>query len=391
MSDNTGIRHVSQKQMIVPSNSSLSSPQIGGSMIWDSRLGEFFVSDGSSWSSVSKAGSVTWADSLEAGNVTDGTGTNNPTLTSTDFLQGIDADVGGDLNIRGGSGTTTEGAINITTTDNAAVANGGSINVTSGNSIAADGGPITITSGNGFNDGGLISLISGDGIDGSGGNIVLTGGDCPEWEGGLVLLNGGSSTTGQGGSIYVTAGPGDDGGYAFINGGAGTGGFAGGVTIKGGSSSDGLNHGNVLIEAGKGSGANSGSGDVRISTSCQTGVNPVGDIEFSLGRSTVTPPGRIIFGDGGVGAHVCSRGPVPAIVGATIAASSTDMAGRLTFAGVGAATITFANVMNAILVLVQLTTNTAGVFATYSAVSTTGFTVNATGATDVDYLVIGLL
>lgn len=148
------------------------------------------------------------------------------------------------------------------------------------------GGGVDIRTGTGTTTGGSISIVPQDvadvpGPDFTGGDVIIRGGDSGSnsGDGGIVTLLGGTNNAGTGA-----------GGEAIIGGGLGF--FGGNLSLIGGDSNDPTNGpgGNVIITGGASVGP-SDSGSINLTT--QGADNRCGDILLTGGDSSLAGPSSI--------------------------------------------------------------------------------------------------
>ena len=166
---------------------------------------------------------------------------------------------GGGVFIRGGTGSTVDGAINISgggfsviTSDTVSITSsdktgsaGISMDIGAGNSTDQDGGGILFTTGNGETAGGDFSVTAGDAANGDAGNILFTAGN--------------STTTGSGGDITLQAGDNvteigidtDHGGDINLTSGTSVNGKGGDINLTSGTSTNSTG-GDLNLDAGAG-------------------------------------------------------------------------------------------------------------------------------------------
>ncbi|MBL4701648.1 MAG: hypothetical protein JKX85_10370 [Phycisphaeraceae bacterium] len=262
-----------QGRITVTIESSLSTPQKAGSLIFDSRLGAFYVSSGAAWVPITGAASVeTLAATLVSGNTTGGT---DVEVTGGDVVRGEDAAAGLALTLRGGDGS---GGV------------GGPASLAGGIGTTANGDVVVAT------PAAAAAVASGD--------VTVSGGDhSGSVIAGIVFVSGGdNSGTGAGGDVVVSSGDAADAGAS-----------SGLISVTVGDNTGGGPVADLILAAGNSPGGGTG-GDIVVLTGASSGV-----------------PGSVLLGDpAGQSSHLVSRQAAPpAIGGAAISAASTDNCGTI--------------------------------------------------------------
>ncbi len=282
---------------------------------------------------------------------------------------------GGQMNVRGGDGTTAGGpasmrsgagtsgnagggAVDITGGDGFGTGNGGTAEMQggSGGAGASTGGGAQLSGGSGAT-GGAVTVTAGASSSGSGPDTIVTGGE-GSTIGGDTRINGGRGLGSGGGEVRVLGGLGaTSGGLASFTGGQGLAGPGGAATIVGGQAAAGsggassMTGGQGLAGSGGGvsmiAGAGTGSGADALVQSADSATGSAGDVNLTGGEATagsgdggniILTPGTSSGGDGGTVAFVMPGSSTyiwPAADGSASDVLSTNGSGVMTWVAPG--------------------------------------------------------